>query len=92
MWQKGGGEVSAKQGAGVGGRGIRWSELGAPTEPGTYRVPGVGDVEVAQADIARAAELGGDPRVEVVMARSLQDPAKVFALGRFTPEEEGGVR
>ena len=84
--------MGAEQGAGVSSRSIRWSELGTPTVPGTYRVPGVGDVEVAQADIARAAELSGDPRVEVVMARSLQDPAKVFALGRFSPEEEGAVK
>ena len=84
--------MGAEQGARVSSRSIRWSELGAPTVPGTYRVPGVGDVEVAQADIARAAELGGDPRVEVVMARSLRDPANVFALGRFNAGEEGGVR
>ena len=82
--------MSAEQGARVSSRSIRWSELGAPTAPGTYRVPGLGDVEVTQADIARAAELGGDPRVEVVLAGSLRYPGKVFALGSFSGGQEGG--
>ena len=34
---------------------INWSELGSPTEPGMFRVPGLGDVTVEQADIDRAS-------------------------------------
>ena len=77
--------MSAKQVAGVRGRGIRWSELGAATAPGRCRVPGLGDVQVVQADIARAAELGGDPHVQVVLSVSWQDEHKKFALGQFSP-------
>ena len=76
--------MSAGQEAGAQRRVIRWSELGAPTAPGTYRVPGLGDVRVIRADIKRAAEMGGDPLVKVVLSRSFQHPETVFVLGCFT--------
>ncbi len=57
------------------------------TEPGTYRVHRVGDVDVEQADIERAAELGGDPKVEIAKSTAFQNEVKTFVLGHFIPEQ-----
>ena len=68
---------------------IRWSDLGSPTEPGTYRVSGVGDVTVEQSDIDRAAELGGDPRLEIDESTAFHDAGRNFVVGLFVPSTQG---
>ena len=67
---------------------IRWSDLGSPTEPGTYRVSGVGDVTVEQSDIDRASELDGDPRLEINESIALHDEVRNFVAGLFFPSDE----
>ncbi len=68
---------------------IRWSDLGSPTEPGTYRVSGVGDVTVEQPDIDRASELGGSPRLEIDESTAFHDEVRNFVVGLFIPSHEG---
>jgi hypothetical protein len=67
---------------------VKWSALGNPTEPGTYRVSGVGQVEVEQEDINDAAEVGGDPFVELLDATTFGSTMKTFAVGHFIPNDD----
>lgn len=64
---------------------IRWSQLGNPTEPGIYRVAGLGDVMVDGGQIAEAAALGGDPWVEVLETDTYGSSVKSYILGFFRP-------
>ncbi len=64
---------------------IKWSDLGSPTEPGTYPVKGRGVVEVSQDDVDEATALGGDPSVEIAESTAFHDSTKTFILGHFIP-------
>ena len=60
---------------------ISWSALGAPSEPGTVRVEGLGIVEVAQNDIDAATSAGGDPKFELQESTRMGDTMHRYLLG-----------
>lgn len=64
---------------------INWTDLGNPTEPGTYTVRGVGEVTVEQEDIDEAERLGGTPQIELVDATTFGHRVKQFVIGQFIP-------
>jgi len=64
---------------------IRWSQVGSPKQPETYRVQGVGDVKVQDGDITRYNEIGGDPWIDLYDATELGHSVKTYLIGHFTP-------
>jgi hypothetical protein len=63
---------------------IKWSQL--IPKIGAQRLSEIGDIEVTESDIQRAAEIGGDPWVELCDATTFGAVVRKYALGRFTPE------
>ena len=63
---------------------ISWNrDLGNPTQPGTYVVKDVGEVDVRQDEIDTAIKLGGNPYVEISDVTSQGDKVKKYILGFF---------
>jgi len=58
-------ELQRKREASVDTLKIRWHQLPKRVAPGTYRVPGVGDVVLSADDLKSFEEVGGDPWVEL---------------------------
>ena len=64
----------------------RWSEIGAPTVPGTYGVDEF-DVRVTQADLSRLGPtLSRDPRVQFVEATHMQSQRRELIVGLALPD------
>jgi hypothetical protein len=66
-------------------RQIQWTDLGNPTQPGTYTVRGVGEVTVTQEDIDEAARLGGTPQVEILETTTFGHNVNQYIIGHFIP-------
>ena len=64
---------------------IRWSQLPKINGPNTYRVPGVGDVAVSADDIKSAADIGGDPWIELHDTTTFGHNVRQYTIGLFTP-------
>jgi hypothetical protein len=64
---------------------IRWSQLPKITGPGTYRVPGVGDVDVTSEAIVNAATIGGDPWIELHDTTTFGNSVHQYTIGLFIP-------
>ncbi|MGB9177603.1 MAG: hypothetical protein WCB68_00025 [Pyrinomonadaceae bacterium] len=64
---------------------IQWTDLGNPTQPGTYMVKGIGEIIVKQEDIDEAARLGGTPQVEIDDVTTFGHSVRQFAIGLFIP-------
>lgn len=62
---------------------IKWSQLKPVV--GLQRVSEVGDIEVTEANIADAEEIGDDPWVELLEINTFGTKVKKYALGFFTP-------
>jgi hypothetical protein len=64
---------------------IRWSQLPKITQPGIYRVPGVGDVDVTAEAVANVATIGGDPWIELHDTTTFGSNIRQYTIGLFTP-------
>ena len=60
---------------------ILWSDLGAPTQPGTVRVKRLGIVEVTQSNIDDATSEGGDPEFDLHESNRMGDTMNRYLLG-----------
>lgn len=64
----------------------RWSDIGSPTEPGSYEVDEF-DVRVTEADLSRLSPiLARDPRVEFIEATHLQSKRRELIVGLALPD------
>ena len=63
---------------------VHWKDLGKINGPGSYLVSDVGRIEVIREDIARAAGMGGNPRLtlEDVLARKSMERSYVIRFMR----------
>ena len=64
---------------------IRWSQLPKISGPGIYRVPGTGDVDITAEAIANAANIGGDPWIELHDTTTFGNSVRQYTIGLFTP-------
>ena len=64
---------------------IRWSQLPKILDPGLYRVPGIGDVDITAEAIATAAAIGGDPWIELHDTTIFGNNIHQYMIGLFTP-------
>src|SRR5437870_3119737 len=69
-------------------RTVSWKDLGSPTKPGVYAVPGVGEVNVTAGDIEDAQAVGGNPLVELHDSTTYGHRIRQFVVGLFTPQRD----
>lgn len=69
-----------------------WNDLGKINKPGSYLVSNVGEVQVIQEDIDRAAELGGNPQLtlEDVFVRNAKE--RHYAIRFMRPDPLANYR
>jgi len=65
---------------------IAWEDLGDVTEPGTYKIDGVGEVTVSEQDLANVIRFGRDSSVELVDSSPGADEARHYRIARFIPK------
>jgi hypothetical protein len=79
-------ELQRKREASVDTLKIRWHQLPKPTAPGTYRVPGVGDVVLSADDLKSFEEVGGDPWIELTDVTTFGGHSvRQYQIITFTP-------